>query len=152
MLAELLGKAPQIVTDYATRWNAEYFRTEVQCPKCGTWQRLTHNAHCHYCVIDLAYVVTSAPVAATTELAVEETAEPVEVPTQEEVATEPQREPVALHAEYYTVAAGKYTLTCQSKNGLAVDCDCPDRVHRGRLAGRACKHQMAHNHALKSAA
>lgn len=39
----------------------------------------------------------------------------------------------------------RYGLLCRKSDGLAVDCSCGDRVHRGRKQGRACKHQLAHN-------
>lgn len=249
MLAELIaaGTPAPIRTDYATRWNADKCCVDVQCPRCFTWYRKTHNANCPYCCIDLAYVVVPAPAqpapatVATPELVeqpvtscYESTPEQVatveQVQTVEQVAAgidhyksvcqawdfefdEPyvapneelsaetlaliaadttvrtldaplaldmppvwmqpehatEAEPVATypgqcddcpgrsHAlccwnteDYYMVASGKYELTCQRKNSLAVDCTCGDRVNRGRKAGRACKHMMAHNTAPKT--
>lgn len=57
----------------------------------------------------------------------------------------------------YTV---KYAPSMSSKqtyslridaSGMAVDCNCPDRINRGRKAGRACKHMMSHNTAYNEA-
>lgn len=45
----------------------------------------------------------------------------------------------------------RYGLLCRKSDGLAVDCSCGDRVHRGRKQGRCCKHQAAHNAMLQPA-
>jgi hypothetical protein len=39
----------------------------------------------------------------------------------------------------------KYALLHRKSDGLAVNCSCPDRVHRGRKNGKCCKHMAAHN-------
>lgn len=42
----------------------------------------------------------------------------------------------------------KYGMLICKTTGLAIDCECKDRVKRGRKAGRACKHMKDHNYAV----
>lgn len=41
-----------------------------------------------------------------------------------------------------------YYLLIRKDNEMAIDCNCGDRIHRGRKAGRACKHMMARNNKI----
>ena len=52
---------------------------------------------------------------------------------------------------HVAIRSGKYVLWCRRDSLMAVDCSCPSRVKRNRLAGKACKHQMSHNATLKPA-
>lgn len=163
-LLELLGTPAPIRTEYATRQHPDctHPRKQVQCPRCHDWQDLTHNAHCTGCLIDLAYVIVPTPqqaapaVVVTEEPAVIETAEPVaSVAATEPAPLKPlkpeQKQYFVTWATSSTAASKKYALLCSRTSGLAVNCSCPDRVHRGRAAGRCCKHMRDHNAMLQPA-
>lgn len=149
---------------------------EIACPKChcfmpmrrymGTWLPV----HCTGCVIGLYDIQPAPAITETSEPAAPVVAEPQTVASIEasEVACEaepgPVEEPIALRPvrpeqKAYFVAWApsmtddkkRYGLLCRKSDGLAVDCSCGDRVHRGRKQGRCCKHMRAHNAMLAPA-
>jgi len=45
----------------------------------------------------------------------------------------------------------KYAILVNKASGLAEDCNCGDRVHRGRKTGKACKHMRTYNQPILEA-
>lgn len=144
-------------------------RLQIQTPcKCRSWEVLFWHeyagiyepVHCTGCVIGL-YDIQPAPAVVETEPAAVEVAEPVASIETSAPAVDEQDALIAELAfeadaeidreRHVAIRSGKYVLWCRCDSMMAVDCSCPSRVKRNRLAGKACKHQMSHNATLQPA-
>lgn len=76
---------------------------------------------------------------------------PIEEPAPLKPVSPDKKQYFVVWAPSLTNDKKRYGLLCRKSDGLAVDCSCGDRVHRGRRQGRACKHQSAHNAMLTPA-
>lgn len=63
------------------------------------------------------------------------------------IATQTTTSKMEIRLEQFTSedSGKKYYLVIRKSDGIAIDCQCGDRQHRGRKHGKACKHMRKFN-------